>query len=91
MKAEVEPRLPEIFRPVSNVLLHQSIDIMTSGAEQSNNISGSVLPRFMDFPIPIHFFQMLADYHQLFAMVFRANLMNLAPLFREIVPPVVKT
>jgi hypothetical protein len=48
--------IPEIFRPFSNVVPHQFIDIPTSGAEQSNNISCSVVPRFSDFPIPIPFY-----------------------------------
>ena len=47
---EADP-IPKIFRPFSNVLQDQSIDIQTSGAEQSNNISCSVVPRTVDFPI----------------------------------------
>ena len=53
--------LPEIFRPFSNVLEHQFIEIHTSGAKQPNNVSCSVVPRTMDFPIPIPFCQMVAD------------------------------
>ena len=45
--------IPKIFRPFSNVLQHQFIDIPTSGAEQSNNISCSVVPQMRDFPIPV--------------------------------------
>ena len=52
--------VPKIFRPFSNVLQHQFIDIQTSGAEQSNNISCSVVPQMRDFPIPIPFYQMVA-------------------------------
>jgi len=62
--------IPKIFRPFSNVLQHQFIDIRASGAEQSYNISCSVVPRIMDFPIPIRFFQMVADDLQLFARGF---------------------
>jgi len=67
---EADLVIPKIFRPFSNVLQHQFIDIRTSGAEQSNNISCSVVPRIMDFPIPIRFFQMVADDLQLFARGF---------------------
>src|ERR1017187_640433 len=37
--------IPKISRSFSNVLQYQCIDIQTSRAEQSNNISGSVLHR----------------------------------------------
>jgi len=47
--------IPKIFRPFSDVLPDQFRDIQTSGAEQSNNISRSVVPRMMDLPIPIRF------------------------------------
>jgi adenylylsulfate kinase len=49
-------RIPNIFGPFSNVLQYQLIDIGTSGAEQSNNISCSVVPQMRDFPTPV--FQM---------------------------------
>ena len=67
---EADLIIPKIFRSFSNVLQHHFIDIRTSGAEQSNNINCSVVPRFMDFPIPIRFFQMVADNLQLFARRF---------------------
>jgi hypothetical protein len=51
----------KIFRPFSNVLPHQFIDVQTSAAEQPNNISCSVVPRAVDFPIPIHLPQTGAD------------------------------
>src|ERR1039458_5480148 len=56
-RMEADLIIPEIFRPFSNVQPHQFIDVRLSGAEQSNNISCSVVPRLMDFPIPIAFFQ----------------------------------
>ena len=56
MKAEL---IPKIFRPFSNVLQYQFIDILTSGAEQSNNISCSVVPQMRDVPTP--FCQMVLD------------------------------
>ncbi len=62
--------IPKIFRPFSNVLQHQFIDIPTSGAEQSNNISCSVVPRIRDSPIPIHFYQTVVDGPQFFARGF---------------------
>jgi hypothetical protein len=40
-------------RPSSNVLRYQVVDIPTSGAEQSNYISCSILPRSMELPVPI--------------------------------------
>ena len=52
---------PKIFRPRSNVLQHQFIDVGTSAAEQPKDISCSVVPRTMDFPIPIHLPQTGAD------------------------------
>ena len=51
----------KIFRPFSKVLPHQFIDVQTSAAEQPNNISCSVVPWAVDFPIPIHLPQTGAD------------------------------
>jgi hypothetical protein len=48
---EADP-IPKIFRPFSNVLHYQFIDIQTSGAVQSNNISRSVVSQMRDIPIP---------------------------------------
>jgi len=42
---EAGATIDEIFCPFSNVPKYQLIDIGPSGAEQSNNISCSVVPR----------------------------------------------
>lgn len=54
MKAELCPKIPG---PFSNVLLNDLIDVPASGAEHSNKVSGPVISRAVDFPIPIALFQ----------------------------------
>jgi len=58
MKAD---RILKILRPFSNVLRDYLIEIEPTGAEQANNISCPVLPRTVDFPIPIRLPQITAD------------------------------
>jgi hypothetical protein len=65
MKADI---ISKIFRPFSDVLLYQTIDIHTSVAEQSQNISGSVVPQMRDVPPPID--QLALDPRELFARGF---------------------
>lgn len=87
MEAKVD-HIPKIFRPFSNVLQYQFIDIMTSGAVQSNNISCSVVPPMRNFPTA--FYQMIvdlrSDYLQLIARGFShesdelLKYLHLAPL-----------
>jgi len=63
MQADV---IPKIFHSFSNVLDDQFIDIHTSGAEQSNNISCSVVPPMRDVPTwqyPLS--EMVLDGHEL--------------------------
>src|ERR1700691_1670150 len=67
---EADYMLSKIFRSFSKVLEHQLIDVQTSAPEQADNVSCSVVLRFMNFPIPIQFFQMIADSLQLFARDF---------------------
>lgn len=53
--------IPKISAPLSQVLQQEGINIPTSRAEHSNDISCSVFARLMDFPIPIALFHMVAD------------------------------
>jgi hypothetical protein len=62
--------IPKIFRSFSKVLSYQFSDIPTSAAEQPNNVSCSVGPRTMDFPIPIPLCQTVTDRLQLVATGF---------------------
>jgi hypothetical protein len=51
MKAD---HFPEISSSTPDVLQHKCCDVTTSAAEQSDNISGSVVPVMRDSPIPGH-------------------------------------
>ena len=83
-------RISKIFRPFSNVLQHQFVHVPTSGAEQSNNISCSVVPKMRDLPTP--FYQLVENgssgYLQLFARGFSREpdellkYLHLAPLIQ---------
>jgi len=64
---EADEMFSKVFRPFSHVLEHQLINIQTSAPEQADNVSCSLVLGFMDFPIPIQFFQMISDTLQLFA------------------------
>jgi hypothetical protein len=65
---------PEVFRSLPNVLQHHLLDVTTPCAAQSGNVSRSILPWIVDFPIPIpipiRFLQMPADTQQLLARRF---------------------
>src|ERR1700678_3186266 len=56
MEADV---IQKIFCSLSNILLHQFVDIPTSRAEQSKYISCSVISPMRDYPTPFH--QMAED------------------------------
>jgi len=87
----VDQQQNQIRAVVDEVLrkLSARFDAMYASVEQSNNISCSVVPRLMDFPIPIHFFQLVADALQLFARVFSREsdeplkYLHLAPLIQH--------
>jgi hypothetical protein len=59
MKAE---DIPEILRPLADMLLHKLIEIKPSGAEQINDIYRSVVAWAMDLPVPIRFRQLGAEF-----------------------------
>src|SRR5580704_16659817 len=62
-------RIPEIIGPSTNVVQHQVIDVPTSRAEQSNNISCPVVPHMRDSPTrdAPAVQQMVANHARLFA------------------------
>src|SRR5271155_2582324 len=77
--------ISKISRPFSNVLQYQSIDIPSSGAEQSNNISCSVVPLTRDDPTPID--QLAVDERRFFARGFSGESDQL-PKYSHLAPPV---
>jgi hypothetical protein len=59
----MEPDLiPEILRPLANMLLHEVIDVEPPRAEQTNDICCSVVSRGVELPIPIGFRQLGAEF-----------------------------